>query len=327
SYSLTSTEQPWDVIHYETVEDVPRRTRSVLVKYLLNSSQAGPNACSIYSIRMEANHEPAAPGAESISVTFAWHEVQEDYSLIERSHTALVDSLPTTYEINVGGSDHPVMESLRIASGDSAVPGYSHGDVPDGEQIIGEWVTYGANLAEGKSYAVTVPSTDRWGSGDPEGTKLTDGVVGPPYAGGIAPGVALGWDKGTEPEITVDLGSAQACGAFRIHLSGGWPWWDAFKGEVEDSVEVLTSLDGESYTDVGSFELNLRRKDIPANHLLPDDETATGPIYELIPWAPVEARYVRYDITPMRSLIVSEVEVLEGITREPFDLRVALPEG
>jgi len=251
--------------------------------------------------------------------------VQEDYSLVERSHTALVDGFPTEYEINVGGSDHPVMESLRVSTGDGAAPGYSHSDVPGAERFIGEWVTCGTNLAEGKPYTVTVPSTDRWGSGDPEGKRLTDGIVGPPYAGGIAPGFALGWDKGSEPEITVDLGSAQVCGAFRIHLSGGYPWWDAFKGEVEDTVELLTSLDGESYTSLGTFTLNLRRKDIPANHLLPDDETATGPIYELIPATPVEARYVRYRITPQRSLIVSEVEVLDRITREPFDLRIALP--
>jgi len=56
SYSLDKIEPPWDVIHYEKVKDIPARTRSVLFKYLLSSSAAGTDACSIYSVRMEVNY-------------------------------------------------------------------------------------------------------------------------------------------------------------------------------------------------------------------------------------------------------------------------------
>jgi len=87
TFSLTNTKPPWDVVHYETVADVPSNTRSVLFKYLLNSSATGTNACSIYSVRMEADYKPANPGFEPVEVTFNWGEVQEDYSVIERSHT------------------------------------------------------------------------------------------------------------------------------------------------------------------------------------------------------------------------------------------------
>jgi hypothetical protein len=170
-----------------------------------------------------------------------------------------------------------------------------------------------------------VPSNDKWGAGDPQGTKLTDGIVGPPYAGGIGPGYALGWDAGSTPEVTVDLGQPRPSGAFRIHLSGGWPWWDALKGEVQDKVEVLTSVDDQTYTSQGFFKLNLRHKDVPVNHMLPDDETATGWLYDLVLGRPVEARYVRFRITPARSLTVSEVQVLDFVRYEPFDLRIALP--
>ena len=45
----------------------------------------------------------------------------------------------------------------------------------------------------------------------------------------------------------------------------------------------------------------------------------------LIPPAPVEAHYVQYKITPQRTLTVSEVQVLDSIQYEPFDLRVTLP--
>ncbi len=71
--------------------------------------------------------------------------------------------------------------------------------------------------------------------------------------------------------------------------------------------------------------MNLWRKDVPANHMMPDEEQMTGPIFDLVPLQPVEARYVRYRIDTKRFTDVSEVEVLDGIKSEPFDLRIALP--
>jgi hypothetical protein len=46
----------------------------------------------------------------------------------------------------------------------------------------------------------------------------------------------------------------------------------------------------------------------------------------LVPGRPVEARYVRFKVTPERALTVSEVQVLDFIRYEPFDLRIALPD-
>jgi hypothetical protein len=329
TYSLTRTNPPWDVIHYETIDKVPASTRSVLFKYLLNSSQAGTSACSIYIVRMEVNHKPKDTTFRPLEVTFNWSEIQKDYSLVERSHTELIQSVPHRYTINVGGEDHPVVNSLRINLKDTLPNvryGYSDGKDVGGEKYVPHWVNYGTNLAEGKPYTVSVPSNNKWDAGDPEGKKLTDGIFGPPYAGGIGPRYALCWDKGTNPEITVDLGTPQSCGAFRIHLSAGWPWWDAMKGQVKDKVELLTSTDNNNYTTQGFFAMNLRLKDIPVNHMMPDDETATGFNYELIPAGPVRARYVRFKITPERTLTVSEVQVLDFIRKKPFDLRIALPD-
>ena len=330
TYSLTRTDPPWDVIHYETINNVPAATRSVLFKYLLNSSQAGTSACSIYSVRMEVNHKPGDTTFEPLEVTFNWSEIQQDYSLIERSHTELIRSVPYKYQINVGGADHPIVNSLSTnlkGALQNINYGYSDGKNVGGEKYVPHWVTYGKNLAEGKAYTVSVPSNNNWDAGDPEGKKLTDGIVGPPYAGGIGPRYALCWDKGTNPQITVDLGSTQSCGAFRIHLSAGWPWWDAMKGQVKDKVELLTSTDDKNYTTQGFFTMNLRWKDIPVNHMMPDDETATGWNYELIPPGPVRARYVRFKITPQRTLTVSEVQVLDYIETKPFDLSIALPDA
>jgi hypothetical protein len=328
SYSLTNTAQPWDVIHYETVDQVPAGARSVLFKYLLNSSAAGSSACSLYAVRMEVNHQPAETNFRPIEVTFNWSERHKDYSLVERSHTELVTKLPHRYTINVGGEDHPVVNWLGVNL-QGAVPevkfGYSNGNNVGGKRFAPRWITCGRNLAEGKPYTVSVPSNTQWDAGDPAGTKLTDGVVGPPYPGGIAPRSGLGWNQGDEPVVTVDLGQAESCGAFRIQVGAGWPWWDSLKGEVKDKVELLTSVDGQQYTSQGFFNLNLRWKDLPANHFWPDEEIIGAHLFELLPPDPVPARYVRFKITPARSLTVSEVQVFDFIRHEPFDLRIALP--
>jgi hypothetical protein len=327
-YTLSDTEMPWDVLHETTVE-APPGVRTVLLRYVLRSPQAGPNACSLYAVRMEASYRVPAPGPDPVDVTFAWSEVAEDGSLRDRSHTQRVTSWPTRYPICVGGADHPRMRFLRVCPAGTLAEtkeGYSDGVDAGGDRLLPQWVTYGRNLAKGKPYTVSLPSNDRWGAGDPEGRKLTDGVVGPPYAGGIGPTYALGWDDGAVPEITVDLGAEQACAAFRIHVGGGWPWWDALRGEVRDQVEVLTSTDGQTYTSRGQVPLNLRRKDIPVNHLLPDEESLGAHLFPLVLPQPARARYVRFRVTARRSLCVSEVEVLASVSVEPFDLRIALPD-
>ncbi len=226
------------------------------------------------------------------------------------------------------------MESLRInlknepTSGAAPVEyGYSDGqDMPDARKFQDRWVTYGKNLAEGKPYTCTAPSRDNWGAGDPDGKILTDGIVGPPYTGGTAYRYGAMWNKGDTPVVTVDLGQVESCAAFRIQ-AGGYPWWDALKGEVQDKVEVLTSADGQQYASQGFFDFRLRWKDLPVNDIWPDEETICGPNYLLMPPEPVEARYVRFVITPQRFLSVSEVQVLDSVTYQPFDLKIALPDG
>jgi hypothetical protein len=336
SYSLTDTTPPWDVIHYQRVDDVPAGVRSVLFKYRWNAYNAGSNECSLYAVRMEADYPPADAAFKPLDVIFTWKERQEDYSLVTRSHTQRVEKVPFTYAIDVGGADHPVVESLRLRLGDGealqgtdAVPvkyGYSDGKDVGGEKFRDRWVSYGKNLAEGKPYTCSVPSRNGWGAGDPDGKILTDGIVGSPYTGGGAYQYGALWNPGDKPVVTVDLGKVQTCGAFSIQ-TGGWPFWDALAGEVKDRVEVLTSVNGEQYVSQGPLNFNLRWKEIPANYAWPDEETLRGPNYLLIPARPVEARYVRFRITPARSLSVSEVQVWDFVRFEPFDLKLALPDG
>ena len=188
----------------------------------------------------------------------------------------------------------PVMESVQVNLKSTtgrrlAQYGYSDGNERDRvEKFHDRWVTYGKNLAETRPYKCTAPSRDNWGAGDPDGKILTDGIVGPPYTGGVAYRYGAIWNKGDAPVVTVDLGRVEKCAAFRIQ-AGGYPWWDALQGEVQDRVEVQTSVDGQQYVSQGFFNFNLRWKDIPVNEMWPDEETLCAPNYVLVPAKPAEA--------------------------------------
>src|SRR5262249_7856516 len=156
------------------------------------------------------------------------------------------------YAINVGGADHPVMNSLRVNL-QGAVPdskdGYSDGKDVGGEKFVPKKLTLGKNLSLGKSYTLSIPSGNNWGAGD-DGKKLTSGAGGPAYAGGTSYRSGALWQQDANPVITLDLGAPTLCASFGMNFHG-YPWWDALKGEVQDKVEVLTSSDGENYTPQG----------------------------------------------------------------------------
>jgi hypothetical protein len=98
------------------------------------------------------------------------------------------------------------------------------------------------------------------------------------------------------------------------------------KGEIKDKVQVLVSEDGQTYRPMGYLHTDWRWKELPANHMWPDEETITGATFRLIPDKPVTARYVQYKVENARIFCATEVEVLESIRKEPFDLRIALPD-
>ena len=326
AWSLTNTSPPWDVIHYEAVKIAPSH-RSVWIKYLMNSSEASPGGCSIYALRLEAHHLPAHPGAAPLQVTFNWSEPRPDRSLVERSHTQTIDRLPFKYRLNVGGADHPVINWVRVNSPGS-VPdlkeGYSDGRDAGGQKLVPRWLTVGHNLALGKPYSLSKPSRTNWGAGD-DGRKLTSGACAPSYAGGTSYKSGALWNENENPAVTVDLGQLSSCASFGMNFHG-YPWWDALKGEIKDQVEVLTSADDNTYASQGYLKTDLRWIDLPVNYMWPDDETITSATFRLVPKAPIQARYVKYQITNKRFFDCAGLEVLDSIKSEPFDLRIALPE-
>ena len=155
-------------------------------------------------------------------------------------------------------------------------------------------------------------------------TILTDGVVGSPVTGSFSYWLGQCWVSGSNVDLRVDLGQPRATGAFRAHVFG-YPGWDALKGEVRDRIEVLTSLDGTAFTSRGVLQTSLWKKNIPINYMLQDDEKATAWNFELTLPSAVSARYVLYRITPQRTVCVSELQALDRIGYEPFDIRIAPP--
>jgi len=235
--------------------------------------------------------------------------------------------LPFKYRLNVGGVDHPVMNWVRVSSPGS-VPdlkeGYSDGRDVGGQKFVPQWLTVGRNLALGKPYSLSKPSRTNWGAGD-DGRKLTCGAGAPSYAGGTSYKSGALWNENENPAVTVDLGQLSSCASFGMNLHG-YPWWDALKGEIKDQVEVFTSVDDNTYVSQDSLKTDLRWIDLPVNYMWPDDETITSATFRLVPKAPVQARYVKYQITNKRFFDCAGLEVLDSIKSEPFDLRIALPE-
>jgi len=324
SWSLRRVSPPWDVIHYETVE-IPRGQRSVWLRYLMHTTDPSPAGCSIYAVRLEADYTPADTTFKPMQVIFSWSERKKDRSLVERSHTQTVSRLPFKYTINVGGADHPIVNSLRVETHpEAARDGYSDGKDVGGQKFISRWLTCGRNLALGKRYTLSKPSGHDWGAGD-DGRKLTAGAMGPSYAGGTSYRSGAIWQQNANPQITVDLGAPLACASFGMNLHG-YPWWDALKGEVQDKVEVLVSMDGSDFTSQGFLNTDLRWVDLPANYMWTDDETMTSATFRFVPSQPVAARFVKYRVTNARMFDCAGLEVLDTIRLEPFDLRIALPD-
>ena len=328
SYRLTNNTAPWDVIHYATVTDIPQGARSVLFKYTMRSDGSAAGRPAIFSLRMEAQHQPAVSGARPVEVTLRWKEVGAGGSVGQvRSHKQRVTGFPFEYDVHVGGEDHPVMESLTVnlqGFGDAAPLGYGDGVNAGGEKFLYRWRTDGTNLAAGRPYTFSrAPSGFQSSAGAGNTTILTDGVVGSPQSGGTSYYWGQCWNAGTLT-LTVDLGQARQVGAARIHLFG-YPAWDALAAQVQDRVEVLTSLDGSTWASQGFLDPWVRRKDVPINHMLMDDERATGWNFEHLLPAPAGARYVRYRIDSSRILCTSELQVFDRIDYRLFDASGALP--
>jgi hypothetical protein len=329
SYRLSVVSKPYDVIHYETVTDVPAGMRSVLFRFLIHNTNGDAfRASGLYSVRMEVNHRPVHDAPRPVDVTWRWKEVLPDRTLVERSHKQRITEFPTSYVVNVGGSDHPVMESIRLNVEDeidATAFGYGDGLNVGGERYLHTKQIDGTNVAKQMPYTFSrLPSGFQGSAAADNTTILTDGIVGAPATGGVSYWWGQCWSANQDVNLHLDLGEVRTVGAIRAHLFG-YPFWDALKGQIQDRVEVLTSLDGITFESRGLLDTSLWRKNIPMNVMLQDDEKATAWNFERRLAVPAAARYVRYRVTPKRILCASELQVLDAVDYVPFDIGIALP--
>ena len=140
SFRFSDIGAPYDVVHYETVTDIPPGVRTVLFKYVMHNTGANAShATGLYSVRMEADYLPATDAPAAIDVTLRWLEVNADRTTVARSHKERVSEFPFKYIIDVGGSDHPQMDSMTVnvaEAGDGIDYGYSDGRDVGGDKYV-----------------------------------------------------------------------------------------------------------------------------------------------------------------------------------------------
>jgi len=325
SWELTDTKSPWDTIHFETAKP-PAGTKRVLVRYTLNSRQAGKfDGCSIYSVRMSANYRPPNAAFQPTEVTYNWSEWKEG-KWAERSHTQLVGKPGERYAISVGGDDLPRTNWIRVnlkgAAGETKY-GYSDGVELAAKPFVRKRHIWGKDLAVGKKYTFSEPSGNNWGGGDPDMTKLTDESVASTYGMGTTYREGPIWTQNKNPVITLDLEKPQSVAAARIHVTG-YPC-DLYKGPF-CQVEILTSADGKTFDSQGTLMTQMKFKDVDGDFIMPENGRFESWVFPLIFAKPIEARYVRYKVAnPKMIFNTSEIMAYSSVKVEDWREPLAMP--
>jgi len=324
-WTLTSTDSPWDVIHFETVTPPPG-TRRALVRYTLTSKAVGNySGCSVYAVRMTATYRPKNVEFQPLEVTYNWSELQEG-TWVERAHTQLITKRGERYFLSVGGDDLPRTNWVRVnlkGAGPDVTYGYADGQDLQAQPFVRKRHVWGKNLAAGKPYTFSIPSGNNWDAGDPDMTKLTDGAIASTYGGGTTYREGPIWTPGQNPVITLDLKEAQKVAAVRIHVTG-YPY-DFYNGPFSE-VEVLTSAHGETFASQGTITTKMCYQDIDGDFVPPERGGFESWVFPLILREPVEARYVRYKVTnPKMFFNTSEVLAYDSVRSEDWHEPLAMP--
>ncbi|MGA2257850.1 MAG: hypothetical protein ABSG53_24570, partial [Thermoguttaceae bacterium] len=261
---------------------------------------------------------------------------------VPRSHTELVRALPHRWTINVAGKRDPTMDWVRInlqGHGPERLAaryGYSDGtDVGLGDgapKIAYQW---GKELAQGKSYTASRPSSRASGNPDSDGRELTNGIIIAPTdfmtAKTVQPATAF-WDAGDPVTFVVDLGDLQTVGGLR-----GWTHQPNGHFCHPQSIEVAMSVDGRTWQPAGTIRHDdlwkppgdfeaWEHDDDPRYAALPaGGRLAYG--YPLVLEKPTATRYVRLVCTPLegKGMGLSEFQVFEAARVVPWPGEAALP--
>jgi len=323
--------------------DVPGSARQAFFRgVFFTPSGAGTyTMAGLQDLLIRIHHKPRAPAFTPFEVTYNWteHRVDGDFT---RTHSELIKELPHLYQINVAGRRNSSMNWVRINlpgyAPENVRPqyGYSDGvDVGPGFGYNKVHYRWGKNLALGKSYTATRPSSVASGNPDTDGRELTNGIVIAPteyMATKIVQPATAFWDGDRPVTFTLDLGRSQNIAGVRVatHQPNARYCHPA-------TVQILVSDDGQTWVPVGTIrhdDLFKPPGDYEAwewdNHAKFAALPAGGRLVYAFPLAfktSASARYVRFVFTPLkgRGLGISELQVYDRVNVAPWPVEIFLP--
>ncbi|MGA2032471.1 MAG: hypothetical protein ABSG68_09460 [Thermoguttaceae bacterium] len=336
---------PMDKQVHHTIRgsDVPSGARQAQFRgvFFCKSAAATYNMPGIEDLLFRIRHKPRNAAFAPIEVTYQWTEHRASGDVV-RSHTELVAALPHRWTINVAGKRDPTMNwvrtNLRGHGPDGAAARYGYSDGEDvGLRDAYPKVAYrwGKELARGKSYTASRPSSKTSGNPDSDGRELTNGIVIAPTdyvtAQAVQSATAF-WDPGEPVTFVVDLGAVQAVGGFRA-----WTHQPNDHFCHPQRIDAAVSTDGRTWQAAGTIHHDdlwkppgdfeaWEHDDDPRYAALP----AAGRLAYGFPLAlekPLPARFVRLVCTPLegKGMGLSEFQVFDAVSVLPWPGNAALP--
>ena len=330
-------DSPFDkqVLHTVAGSQVPPATRQTYLQcaFFCRGGAASYGTDGIQDLLIRVDHKPRDPGFEPVEVTYNWTEHREAGD-IARSHTERITSLPHEYVINTSGIRDPTMNWVHMSlAGYGAdarpAPGYSDGE-DVGPRCERTTVTHawGKNLAHGRPYIASRPSSSKSKNSDSDGLELTNGIIVAPTDHTTSQAVQAAtafWDAGEPVTMVVDLGSPQEMSGARVstHQPNAHYCHPA-------QVDVAVSADGRTWQAAGTISHDglwhppgdyepWEHDDDPSYDRLP----AGGRLaysFPLVFKNPLTARYVRFVCTPLaeRGMGLAELEVFDRVGVVPW---------
>ncbi len=332
------------IAHLFRGAEVPVGARQTFFRgvFYADSGSGTWNMAGIQDLLIQIHHKPRAGAFQPFEVTYNWTEHRPSGD-VTRSHTELVRQLPHRYCLNVAGRRDPTMNWVRLSlpgsspDGKTTRYGYSDGvDVGPGYEHAKVAYHWGRNVALGKRYTTSRPSSAASGNPDTGNRELTDGIIIAPTdymtAKPVQQATAF-WDAGEPVSFVVDLGAVQSLAGARLHTHQPNARYCHPK-----TVELAVSADGQAWEKVGviqhddlwkpagDYEAWEHDQDWKYAALPAGGRLAYG--FPLVFPKPTTARLVRFTFTPLdgRGLGISELQLFDKATVSPWPAEIWLPE-
>jgi hypothetical protein len=342
-YRKADGDVPFDrqVLHTLGPQEAGAAARAVYFRgvFFCKTNAATYNMPGIQDVLIQVEHRPRDARFRPIEVTYNWTEHRTSGD-VTRSHVELAASLPHAYTINVAGRRDPTMNWVRmnLKGADperrQVVYGYSDGeDVGGGFEAKPAVFTWGDNIALGKCYTASRPSSEASKNADTGGIELTNGKIVAPtdyVASEVVQAATAFWTSGDPVALVVDLGGVRMIGGARVSTHQ-----PCIEYCHPARIDVAVSVDGKSWRHGGAVEHDdlwkppgdyepWEHDDSPQYADLP----AGGRLAYSYPLAfeqPLAGRYVRVVCMPLegRGMGLSEIEVFDRVGVSPAPALVA----